>query len=81
MYFVFRATESKSYTFYSTGSYDTYGYLYDANQFQIVSNDDSNGISNSNFSMTYSLTAGETVYLVVRMFSQATTGTFTVYVK
>jgi hypothetical protein len=79
VYFVFTATESKTYTFQSTGSYDTYGYLYNSSQSQLSSNDD-NGDGN-NFKITRSMSAGETVYIAVRMYSSSDTGTFTVTVS
>ena len=79
VYYSFTANESRSYTFYSTGSLDTYGYLYDSNQSQLTSNDD--GGNNGNFSITRTLTAGEIYYLVVRLYSSSSTGSFTVFVS
>ena len=79
VYFVFTATESKTYTFQSDGSYDTYGYLYDFNQSPISNNDDDG--SELNFLISRSLSAGETVYIGVRLYSQYDTGTFTVSVS
>lgn len=78
IYYAFIPTESRSYTFTSSGSLDTYGYLYNSTQTQITSDDD--GGSGNNFSITRSLTAGETYYLVVRLYSSSNTGTFTVTV-
>ena len=78
-YFEFTATEYGSYTFTSTGNYDTYGYLYNSAGSQITYNDDSG--SGSNFSITRTLNAGETVYIGVRMYSSSTTGTFYVEVR
>ena len=52
------------YVFQSTGSGNTYGYIYDANGNQLASDDDSGG--NSQFKITYTLTAGETYYLGVK---------------
>ncbi len=79
VYFKFTATESKTYTFQSSGGYDTYGYLYDADQTQIQYNDDEG--DNNNFKITYSMSAGEVVYLAVRMYSSSDTGTFDVSVS
>ncbi len=76
VYFAFTPSESKTYTIYSTGSNDTYGYLYNAPQTQITSNDD--GGSGSNFSITYSMTAGTTYYIVVKYYSGSNTGSFSV---
>ncbi len=78
VYFVFTATESKTYTFRSSGSVDTYGYLYNSNQSQLSYNDD--GAGDRNFSLSKSMTAGETVYIGARLYSSASTGTFTLEV-
>jgi uncharacterized repeat protein (TIGR02543 family) len=79
VYFKFTATESKTYTFQSSGSYDTYGYLYNSSQSQLSSNDD--GAGNGNFKITRSMSAGETVYLKVKLYSSSSIGTFTVTVS
>ena len=79
VYFKFTATESKTYTFQSSGSYDTYGYLYNSSQSQLSSDDDSG--DGSNFKITRSMSAGETVYLKVKLYSGSSTGTFTVTVS
>ena len=79
VYFKFTATESKTFTFQSSGSYDTYGYLYDEGQSQLSSNDDSG--SGSNFLISRMMSAGETVYIKARMYSSSTIGTFTVSVS
>ena len=79
VYFVFTATESKTYTFQSNGSYDTFGYLYNSSQSQISSNNDSG--DGSNFLISSSMSAGETVYLKVKLYSSSITGTFTVTVS
>ncbi|MBR2972193.1 MAG: leucine-rich repeat protein, partial [Clostridia bacterium] len=78
VYFKFTATEAKTYTFQSSGSYDTYGYLYNASQSQLSSNDESG--DGSNFKITRSMSAGEVVYLKVKLYSSSNTGTFTVSV-
>ena len=79
VYFVFTAIESKTYTFQSNGSYDTYGYLYNSNQSQLSSNDD--GGDGSNFLISRSMSAGEVVYLKVKLYSSSSIGTFTVTVS
>lgn len=76
VYFAFTPTEDGSFTIQSTGSGDTYGYLYSASQSQLTSNDD--GGNNSNFKMTYTMTAGTTYYVAVKFYSSSTTGTFQV---
>ena len=73
-YFAFTPTRTTSYAFYSTGSADTYGYLYNASGTLLASND--NGGTNNNFDVTYTLTAGNTYYYAAKYGSNATTGTF-----
>ena len=58
------------YIFRSTGTGDTYGYIYDANGNQLASDDDSGG--SGQFKITYTLNAGETYYLGVKWFSSST---------
>ena len=58
-----------NYTFYTSGSLDTIGYLYDASGNQIGYNDDSNG---RNFAISANLTYGETYYLKVKAWSSNT---------
>jgi hypothetical protein len=69
VYYKFTPKTSKQYTFYTEGSYDTYGYLYDKDGNQLTSNDD--GGTNQNFKFTYSCTAGTTYYIGVRRYSGA----------
>ena len=76
IYYKFTATESKSYTIKSSGGLDTYGYLYDSSQSQLTYNDGS-----TDFIITRSLTAGETYYVVVEMYSSSATGTFTLTIS
>lgn len=63
----FTAPSDGTYYFWSTGSYDTYGTLYDSDGEFITFNDD--GGSNSNFKISYYLDAGQTVYIDVRQYS------------
>ena len=58
-----------NYTFYTSGSLDTMGYLYNASGNQIGYNDDHNGY---NFGISANLTYGETYYLKVRAWSTKT---------
>ena len=76
-YFVFTPSTTGSYTFYSTGSTDTYGYLYNTSAAQLRSNDD--GGASYNFSITYELTAGQKYVLGVRCYGSRS-GSFYVYV-
>lgn len=76
VYFSFTPTTSGTYTIQSTGSSDTYGYLYSASQSELTSNDD--GGNNRNFGITYNLTAGTTYYVVVKLYNSSNTGSFSV---
>ena len=60
-YYAFVPLVSGNVTIYSTGSSDSYGFLYNSSKSQLASNDD--GGSNNNFSMTYSVTAGTLYYV------------------
>lgn len=68
----FTAPTTGTYYFWSTGNSDTYGALYDGNGNQLTSNDDDRsgglniGTIGNNFSFSYYLTAGQTVYISVR---------------
>ncbi|MCI5745944.1 MAG: InlB B-repeat-containing protein, partial [Erysipelotrichaceae bacterium] len=59
-YYAFVPLVSETIEIYSTGSYDSIGFLYDSNLSQLISNDD--GGNNSNFKITYAVTAGEIYY-------------------
>ncbi len=74
--FSFTPSETGDYLFYSSGSYDTYGYLYDGNMTQLTYDDD--GGSNYNFAISYTLNAGMKYYFGARLYSAAETGTITV---
>ena len=76
VYYKFTATESKSYTIKSSGGLDTYGYLYDSSQSQVTYNDGS-----TDFTITRSLTAEKTYYVVVKFYSSSRTGTFTLIIS
>lgn len=60
-YYAFVPLVSGSITIYSTGSLDTYGYLYNANKTQLTTDDDDG--EGNNFSITYNVTAGTLYYL------------------
>ena len=64
------------YIFQSTGTGDTYGYIYDANGNQLASDDDSGG--SGQFKIAYTLNAGETYYLGVSWYRVSSTGTIPV---
>ena len=68
---------SCQYTFYSTGSYDTVVYLYDASGTQTSTNDDDG--DEYNFKLVVTLTAGETYYLGARIWGSSNTGSYPLY--
>ena len=76
-YFKFVPSANMKIKFFSTGSCDTYGYLYNASLGQLASNDD--GGENNNFKITYSVQANTTYVVACRLCSSSATGTF--YVK
>lgn len=79
VYFKFVPTTTRTYTIYSTGSHDTYGYLYNASQSQLTYDDDAGDASN--FKISYTLTAGNTYYIVARMWSSSRTGSYTMTIS
>jgi hypothetical protein len=66
-----------TYTFYTSSSIDTYGHLYDSNQNQLASDDDSGG--SLQFRIVYAITASGYYFLRVRGYSSGTTGAYTLY--
>ena len=76
VYFEFVPKVSKEYRFYTTGSSDTYGYLYNSNQSRLTYNNNS-GEAN-NFFISYNLTAEETYYIAVKVYDGSGTFTFVV---
>ena len=75
VYFKFVPSTSGSYSITaSNNSGDNYGYLYDSSKAELTNNDDGAG-NNNNFKITRSLVAGQTYYIVARMYSNGT-GTF-----
>ena len=79
IYYKFTALTSCKYNFYSSGSQDTYGYIYDINQNLLKSNDDADD-DDEDFDIYINLSEGETVYLVVKLYSKDDIGSFTVKV-
>ena len=74
VFFSFTPVETGTYIFSSSGSADTYGYLYDANLNQLASDDDSG--QNSNFLISCQLTAGTLYYFGARYYNSSSTGYF-----
>jgi len=60
-YYAFVPLTNGTITVFSAGNNDSYGYLYDSNKAQLVANDD--GGNGSNFSISYSVTAGILYYV------------------
>ena len=77
IYYKFVPKFTGEYRVYSTGSYDTCGYLFDSNQAQLTYDDD-DGDSN-NFLITYNLTAGETYYIATKVYIGS--GTFDLMIE
>jgi len=77
-YFRVTPTVTGSYTIYTSGSTDTYGFLYDYYGNILAQNDDTDG---RNFSITYYLTAYETYYICVKHYSTTGTGYYTLFVS
>ncbi|MBR2476608.1 MAG: leucine-rich repeat domain-containing protein [Clostridia bacterium] len=72
VYFEFVPNRNKTYRFYTTGSKDTLGYLYSSSKSQITSDDDDG--DGNNFMIEYDLTAGQTYYIGIKLYSG--TGSF-----
>ena len=70
-YFKFVPDETATYIFYSTGSTDTVGYLYDRNNTQLVYNNNA-GITAGNFAFKYNLEEGKTYYIKVGSYGSST---------
>lgn len=65
------------YKFYSSGTIDTKGYLYDSSHKQLAYCDDDQSLSNGNFSITYNLQKDVTYYISASLFSKGLKGSFT----
>jgi len=78
-YIRFYAYAGKKYIFYTEGSTDTYGHLYDSNQNQLTYDDDSG--SGLNFRIEYNIETSGYYFLRARGYSSSTTGPYTLYYK
>ena len=76
-YYAFVPLTSGNVTIYSTGSFDSEGYLCNSSKNAITSND--NGGENYNFSITYNVTAGTLYY--IRPVGHSSSGTTTVHIE
>lgn len=74
--FPFTPKHSGTYKFYSSGTYDTKGFLYNSAHEQLSYNDDGPSLSNGNFSITYDLQKGQTYYINACLFSKGRVGSF-----
>lgn len=75
-FFKFTPSTSHNYVFYSTGSSDTKGFLYDSSGSLIASDDD--GGNSSNFRIQRFLSAGSTYYFGVKYYNSSTTGNISI---
>ncbi len=78
MWYKFTPSTTAYYTIYSSGSLDTFGYLYDSNE-NYIDDDDDNG-AGLNFKMVQPLTANQTYYIKVKACG-INTGYFSVVVS
>lgn len=79
-YYPYVPKHSGTYKFYSTGTHDTRGYVYDSSFDRIYYNDDYNG--SSNFGLySINLTAGETYYFAAKIMNSSLKGSFDVYLE
>lgn len=77
-YYSFILTETSTVKIYSESSFDTYGYLYNSSQQQLIANDNSGG--DRQFLMTSTLTPGK-YYIMVRAYSSGTLGSYNLVIQ
>lgn len=77
-YFVFTATNDRTWTISSNGDLDTLAVVYDYNEQYITENDD--GLNAPNFEVEINVEAGNTYYIEVSI-GYGVTGTFTITVR
>ncbi|MBE6719527.1 MAG: leucine-rich repeat domain-containing protein [Ruminococcaceae bacterium] len=78
-YYPYTPKYDGTFTFYSTGTHDTRGYIYDSSYKQIAYNDDVG--SNTNFRInSVTLEKGKTYYFGARIMNSSLKGAFTVYI-
>lgn len=65
--YTFLASQTGTYTFYTTGSLDTVGILYDDTYTSLIENDDQTN-ENRNFNLKHALVQGRKYYLSVRAY-------------
>lgn len=79
VFYTFIPTETKSYNIQTIGSVDTYLYLLDSNFSQLTYDDDDGDSTNAK--ITYTLEAGRTYYIRVRLYNASASGTFNVLIN
>ncbi|MBQ6262094.1 MAG: choice-of-anchor J domain-containing protein [Clostridia bacterium] len=79
VYYTYTPDVNCKFAVYSSGSSDTYGYLYDSEGNEITRNDD--GAGNGQFRIESVLSEGQTYYVGVRLYNSGNTGTFTVHLE
>ncbi|MBU1092913.1 MAG: hypothetical protein KKH01_00475 [Firmicutes bacterium] len=76
----------RAYNVYTTGTTDTYGYLYEEQNFLWIKNyvlkdqDDDSGVG-TNFRIEYDLNHNEDYYIKLKGYSSTTTGSYVVYAE
>lgn len=78
-YYKFTPKQNGTLHFYSSGSYDTYGYLYNTEMNLLTSKD--SGAEDNNFNIDYDVFAGQTYLLACRMYSFEIVGEFIISVN
>lgn len=77
----FIAPSSGIYVFTSTGTDDTYGYLYNsATSTSAIESDDDNG-TNNNFRIVYSMSSNQSIYVGVKFYSAEKSGTISLSIR
>ena len=76
VYYQFTPTQTDYYRFESNADFDTYGYLYDINMYELTYDDDAG--TGNNFAIGYVLEEGTTYIFGVRCYSSDRTGTIPV---
>jgi len=71
-YYKYTPSSTQAYVIYSTGSDDTYVYLYSSSGSELAKDDD--GGDSSNFRLSQHLTAGTTYYYAVRYYNSSRIG-------
>ena len=78
-YYYFKPSTSGTYTIKTTGTSDTYMYLYDVNG-NLIESDDDDGES-TNASITRQLEANEVYYIKTRLYTDYRTGSYNIIVE